>query len=243
MSGRSSAGCRTPKQLGKMFPNRVGKGCPFTPWARGCRSWCIAWCKSGASSCAKTVSKEFEIGSGPSGGGADASSWVWRFMTLVIQRGVPDRRGQVPALRAEHGLSANTEVLWGPGQLIQACGHLTSHPGSPGPMDHEGKTGAQSPSQCEESKRRAEERAEARGKEGTKPTNMKTPEQNGHGCSQTGLSCSSGSSQPVGTMSWENCCAEGNLCNLEQTGLLPGPLKMGQKGSWVLLFSAEEGAW
>lgn len=102
-------------------------------------------------------------------------------MTLVIQRGVPERRGQAPALRAEHRLSANAEALRGPwcrwdlGQLIQACGHLTSGLGSLGPTDHKGKTRAQGPSQCEESKRRAEERAEAPGKEGTKPTNTLRP--------------------------------------------------------------------
>lgn len=59
-----------------------------------------------------------------------------------------------------------------------------------------------------------------------------TPEQNGHSCLQTGWSCSSGSSQPTGTMSWENYCTEGSLCNLEQAGpllsedgakKLPGP--------------------
>lgn len=173
---------------------------------------------------------------------------AWCGGSLVIQRGVPDRGGQAAALRAEHRLSANTEVLWGLwcrwnlGQLIQTRGHLISHLGSLGHVDHEGKTGIQGPSQCEESDRCAEERAEEPGEEGTKPTNTLRPwSRTGMAAHRQACPAAQVLPGPVGTVMGKSL-RRGKPLPLG-SNKAPGPLKMGQKGSWVILFSAEEGAW
>lgn len=79
------------RTAGQKVSTPSGRRPPFHSARKGCRSQRRVWCKSGASSCAKTVGKELETGSGPSGGQADGCSWMRRFVTLVTQRGAPGR--------------------------------------------------------------------------------------------------------------------------------------------------------
>lgn len=84
-------GLQDSQTVGQRVSKLSGRRSPFHSTGKGTEVSVQSWSKSGASRCAHSVSKELKVGSGLSGGEADASSCVWRFTTFVIQRGVPDR--------------------------------------------------------------------------------------------------------------------------------------------------------